>query len=166
VRVIRLALAVIGLVLTATSTCGPARADQLDRAMHVLCGARGDAIVDTVRAEARHHLLHPIVLAQLVAAESRCKVEAKGAAGEIGLGQIKPDGSAARGRTVAQLRDPAINLHLTAAHLARLEVFCGGIVGALSVYSGRRQCRESSYSKRVLGMLRAAEIARAKARRS
>lgn len=129
----------------------PAKADQLDRALRRMCGKRGQPIAGLVRAEAHRYLLHPVLLAKLIAAESRCRSDARGALGELGLGQILPRGSAAV--PGLDLLDPATNVRLTAAHLARLEVLCGSIAGALSVYAGHRLCRPTRYSRRVLSML-------------
>lgn len=134
----------------------PARASTAD-SLRTLCGSRAVDLAPLVQATARRFLLHPQFLASVIAAESTCRPRAIGARGEIGLGQIKPDGSAAAGYTRAQLFDPATNLEATARHLARLHVLCGSFAGALSVYSGRRKCRPSTYSRHVLGLLRAAE---------
>jgi hypothetical protein len=131
----------------------PVHADTLDDSLRLLCGPRGDAIAGIVRAEARRNLLHPVLLASVIAAESRCRPDAVGAKGEIGLGQLLPTGAGA-GYTRAQLRDPETNVKLTAAHLARCLLLCGDFVaGGLSVYRGVKRCKDSKGSRRVLGMV-------------
>jgi soluble lytic murein transglycosylase-like protein len=134
-----------------------ARGDQAGRALHALCGPRGDAIADMVRVEAHRHLIHPALLAAVVASESTCNPNAHSGRGDFGLGQIRLSGSANVGTfTAEQLRDPAINLRLTARHLSKCLTICNGyVLGALSVYRGVKRCRATDGSRRVLGMLRA-----------
>lgn len=137
---LRIVLTFIGIAIGCTHCLGPARADQTDRELAKLCGPRGASIADLIRKEARHHLLHPVLLSQLVAGESTCRWWADSGLGDIGLGQIRLGGSAARGATRAQLLDPATNLHLAASHLDRLLLICGSIPGALRVYRGHTRC--------------------------
>jgi len=150
---LRLLVGVLGTAICTSATCGPARADTLDRVLRDLCGRRGTEIAPLVRESSHRFLLRPTLLASLIAAESRCRKDAVGARGELSLGQILPSGSAARGYTLEQLRDPATNVEAAAKHLARCLTLCGFTAGGLSVYAGWRHCRESSYSRRVLGML-------------
>jgi soluble lytic murein transglycosylase-like protein len=135
-----------------------ARGDSAGRALHVLCGPRGDAIADMVRVEARRHLIHPALLAAVVASESTCNPNAHSGHNDWGLGQIRLGGSAnVGGYSAAQLRDPATNLYLTSRHLAKCLTICNGyVLGALSVYRGVSRCRATDGSRRVLGMLRTA----------
>ena len=148
IRLILLAWAALFLLV------GAVRADQTEVALTVMCGARGATLVQMVRAEARRHLMHPLLLASVIAAESRCRAYASSGRGDFGLGQIRLGGSAARGATVAELLEPARNVELTARHLASCLMLCGFTSGALSVYSGRKHCRPSKYSERVLGLFR------------
>lgn len=135
-----------------------ARGDQAGRSLHALCGTRGDAIADLVRAEAHRHLIHPALLAAVVASESTCNPNAHSGHNDWGLGQIRLGGSAnVHHATAAQLRDPATNLYLTSRHLAKCLTTCNGyVLGALSVYRGVKRCRATDGSRRVLGLLRTA----------
>jgi hypothetical protein len=150
---LRVLVGILGLAVCTTATCGPARADALDIAMRSLCGKRGPRVVPLIRASSARFGVDPLLVGALIAAESRCRPHVVGARGEIGLGQIHPRGSAAVGFSLAMLHTPAGNVDATAKHLARCLALCGFAGGALSVYSGRRYCRESPYSRRVLGML-------------
>jgi hypothetical protein len=144
----------------------PARADTLDDSLRLLCGPRGAPIADLVRTEARRNRLHPVLLASVIAAESRCRPNAIGAKGEVGLGQLMPTGAGA-GYTRAELLDPQTNLKLTAKHLAKCLLICGGFVpGGLSVYRGHRRCQDSKGSRKVLGLLDEAKRKQRQERRS
>jgi hypothetical protein len=137
----RVVLMFLGIALCCTHCEGPARADQTDRELSRLCGPlRALAVANLVRLEARHHLLHPVLLARVVASESTCRIDADSGRGDIGLGQVRLGGSAARGHGRLDLLHPAINLHLAAAHLDRLLLLCGSWHGALRVYRGHRYC--------------------------
>ena len=151
-----------GLLLEATVV------GEIALALALLCGSGGKYLAPNIEAQAARYAVDPIVLVQLIAGESGCRRSALGAKGEIGLMQIKPGGSAASNVAPAKLWNVSVNIGLGAAHLARcLELCEGDYRGALSVYSGRRFCRPSSYSRRILGMLDAAERrAQKKARRS
>jgi soluble lytic murein transglycosylase-like protein len=148
---VRLALFILGLLGCTIATCGPARAaTPSERALSVLC-PRGDVSAPLVEAEAHRQLIHPALLVALVAHESRCRSSARSGRGDWGLAQIRVGGSAAHGATAAELLDPAINLRLAAAHLARVLTLCGGFSG-LSVYSGFPRCRSTRYSRAVLAL--------------
>jgi soluble lytic murein transglycosylase len=81
---------------------------------------------DAVRAEAAEFQLDPALFAGLVRQESVFDAEARSPAGARGLAQLLPTTAAqlARGLDVAFAPDwlavPDLNLHLGAAHLARL----------------------------------------------
>jgi hypothetical protein len=139
------ALFVIGF-LVCCSRC--AQAGGAERAKLALC-PKASLDVALVEAEAHRQLLHAGLLMALVAHESRCRSNARSGRGDFGLAQIRVGGSAARGATVVELLDPAVNLRLAAAHLARVLTLCSGF-GGLSVYSGRRHCGPSPYSRAVL----------------
>lgn len=149
----RALLFLAGLLACLTTQCGPARADTVQRTLQALCGARGEAIADLVRVEARRNLLRPTLLAAVIAAESRCNPRADSHRGDRGLMQLRVGGSAARGVDPDELRNPAVNVRLGARHLAWCLRLCGSVAGGLSVFSGRRRCKPSPYSARVLGLL-------------
>jgi soluble lytic murein transglycosylase-like protein len=155
-----IALIAIGAYLCCT---GEPRADQASEALRAMCGPRGDAIADLVRAEAHRWLLHPALVASVIALESRCDPNAVGTHGEIGLGQLMPRGAAATspllGRAFSrrELRDPATNVYATARFIAWNMTACPkGPEYALTGYNQRHGCKCSRYARRVLGMLRAA----------
>lgn len=141
------AMLVVGCAVC-LSRCEPAHAGGAERAKLALC-PRGDVSAALVEAEAHRQLLHADLLMALVAHESRCRSNARSGRGDFGLAQIRVGGSAARGATAAELLDPAVNLRLAAAHLAKVLTLCGGFSG-LSVYSGFPRCRSTSYSRSVL----------------
>lgn len=154
----RLALLIAGIIGCTQSCIGPARADQAQRTLRALCGTRGEAIAELVRMEAHRHLLHPVLLARVIAAESTCRPGADSGHGDIGLGQIRVGTAAAKGATREELEESSVNVRLTAAHLARCLTLCGDyVLGGLSVYRGYRKCRDSAGSRRVLGMVGAAK---------
>jgi soluble lytic murein transglycosylase-like protein len=135
----RLALLVVGIAACCQTCVGPARAGTTADALELFCPGKGH-LAGKVDLAARRHLLHPVVLAANVGAESGCRPEALNKkTGARGLGQILPGGSA--DRPGANLLDPATNLDLTARHLASLMVLCGNLGGAVHVYHGYRKCR-------------------------
>lgn len=114
-----------------------------------------------VVAAAARYQLDPRLLVAVVRNESRFRVDARGAKGELGLAQVKRNTMATRGYDHlpdGALLRPALNLKLGARHLARCRRICGGMAAPperyLSVYNGRRYCRPSLYSKRVLARIR------------
>jgi hypothetical protein len=159
---------VIGIALCLAATCGPARADTAS-AMRVLCGARGVAIIDRERGitlpesvdnEALTEGVPPMLLAALIASESRCKVNADSGNGDLGLGQLRVGGSAAYGYARREILRPWFNVYLTARHLGMWLRLCNGYVpGALSGYRGLRGCRDSKGSQRVLRLVHKAQEA-------
>lgn len=152
---IRILLILLGALLCLTRWAGPARADDVGRVLRVLCpGRSGGALPALIRVEARRHLLRAEILAAVVGHESGCRADADSGAGDLGLGQIRLGTLAAAGRTRVELLTPSGNVYLTARHLAWCLTLCGGrLRGALSVYSGRRWCRDSTYAKRVVEIL-------------
>jgi soluble lytic murein transglycosylase-like protein len=133
-------LRLIALALAGLFFAVPARASTTADALDLLCGPGHRDLAPHVDASARRHLLHPVVLVSVIAAESTCQADAVNArTGAIGLGQIMPGRSA--DRPGSNLRDPATNLNLTARHLAGLMVLCGSLGGAVHVYHGHKRCR-------------------------
>ena len=118
-----------------------------------LCGPGALPLAPHFAHAAHKYHLRPPLLGALVRVESRCKPDAIGAKGELGLGQIKPETWAAGTYTREQLLTPRWNLLATARHLRRLVNLCGDERGALGVYSGLRTCRQgraSRYARTVL----------------
>jgi hypothetical protein len=139
------AMMVVGCAICC-SRC--ARAGAAERALAVLC-PKASVDVELVEAEAHRRLLHPALVVAVIAHESRCSMSRRGRLGEIGYGQIKPDGSAARGFSREELETERGNLAATARHLARVLTICNGF-GGLSIYAGHRQCKSTQYSRAVL----------------
>ena len=88
--------------------------------------------------------INPRLIALTVYRESRCRVDAKGAVGEVGLGQIHPAIWAQvltdQGiiESVGDLYDPSVNLHATGFILSEsLRYAKGDPVDALRRYNGR-----------------------------
>lgn len=108
---------------------------------------------------AHRHLIHPLLLAKTVAAESSCHPDrVNKRSGATGLGQILLSGSANRGNhTPDELLDVELNLDLTARHLAWCLTLCGDRpLAAISVYNGNSKCRPTEWSYWVLfGLMRA-----------
>lgn len=148
-------LLALGVSVCLTRCVGPARAGAVERVLRVLCpGRSGGALPALIRVEARRHLLRAEVLAAVVGHESGCRADADSGAGDLGLGQIRLGTLAAAGRTREELLTPSVNVYLTARHVAWCLTLCEGrLRGALSVYSGRRWCRDSAYAKRVVEVL-------------
>ena len=103
---------------------------------------------------AHHHLIHPVLLAKVVAAESHCRPGVVNRrSGAVGLGQVLRGRSAdPAGHTVDELKGVDLNLYLTAAHIARCLVLCNeNEQGAISVYNGgSKKCRATDWSRWVL----------------
>lgn len=113
--------------------------------------------------EAEGHGLSPILLAALIASESRCKQDADSGNGDIGLGQIRIGGSAAMGNSRRWLLKPWMNVNLTARHLSMWLRICDGyVLGALSGYRGLKGCKSSKGSRRVMQLFEKAKNAEVK----
>jgi hypothetical protein len=127
--------------------------NQLLLALALLCPGH-QSLAEPMYREAHRHLIHPVLLAKVVAAESHCRpgiVNPRTHA--TGLGQIISGRSADRaGHTVDELKDVDLNLYLTAAHIVRCLVLCNeNELGAISVYNGgSKKCRATPWSRWVL----------------
>lgn len=105
---------------------------------------------------ARAYDLDPGLLLAVCAHETGLNHATVGAAGEIGICQILPGGSAARGLPVAKLRNLWVNVTLAARHLAKLRRFCGNplaIRNWVGCYSGAGvkggRCFATRYGREV-----------------
>ncbi len=105
---------------------------------------------------ARAFDLDPGLLLAVCAHETGLDHAVVGALGEVGICQILPGGSAARGLPVAKLRNLWVNVTLAAKHLARLRRFCGNplaIRSFVGAYSGAgvvgRRCFTTRYGREV-----------------
>ena len=119
----------------------------------------------TIAEEAERFDLPAELVAAVIQHESGFRRDAVGALGEIGYLQLKRGTLATRGfdhLSDAGLRQPRINIHLGARHLAHVRALCGNAppVAWLSVYSGRKHCRPSPYSRAILRLLIAASTTR------
>jgi soluble lytic murein transglycosylase-like protein len=153
----------IGFYLCCT---GEPRADT-SSAMQALCGQRGRVLAPLVDGAAARHELNPIWLVAQVVAESQCRPGVVNArTGAVGLMQIMPLGSAnPRRLSAAALRNPATNIDLGAAHLARCLELCGSFGGAVAVYHGKSKCRgwqRDWFVQRVMRLVAKAQAEEAK----
>lgn len=119
---------------------------------------RARLLAATIVEEAARFDLPPELLAAVAAHESMFRRDAVGKLGELGFFQLKRRTIATLGYehlSDAGLMQPRINVHLGARHLARVRAICGNAppIAWLSVYSGRRKCRPSPYSRAVLRLL-------------
>lgn len=99
--------------------------------------------------------LDPVLVAALIHHESGFNIHQVGAAGELGLGQLKRGTLATHGYDKAPDRvifAIPVNVGLTVRHMLHVRATCGTAppVAWLSVYSGRRRCRPSRYSRAIL----------------
>jgi soluble lytic murein transglycosylase-like protein len=126
-----------------------------------LCGWNATDYAGDVVHAAKRYDLDPRLLVSMMFQESRCKPDATGKLGELGLMQLKRDTWALSGYNHlpdSELRMPALNIMLGARHLRRCLKKCGGfLAGALGLYSGlgmrKGVCRASSYSWGILARL-------------
>ena len=158
----------IGLALTMTAWIGPARASETREALRSLCGPRAVRLARQVESAAALAKIDPVLLVAVGFVESTCNAKARnkrsGAAGFMG---ILPRGSAnPQHLSDAELLVPETSIRLGAQHLRRCIDLCGEVEGALSVYNGRRWCRPSAYSRRVLALWEFAKRKYLEARRS
>jgi len=102
-----------------------------------------------------------LVLGAVLVKESSLRPHVFGKHGEVGLGQIKPDGLAAIECRDLDIHQSADNVRCAARLLARAKATCGeaAVKVYLSLYSGRRRCRASGYSMRIMAILERARVA-------
>jgi soluble lytic murein transglycosylase-like protein len=101
-----------------------------------------------------------VLLAATVGAESTCDNRKTSRVGAIGLGQILPSGSAAKGHSARQLRRKRLNLRLAAEHLHKGLQLCGGNwAQAVSFYAGVWPCAAGPWGLRVAGAAMQSRIA-------
>lgn len=105
------------------------------------------AVERVVALAERHFPVDPGLLLAIVGVESSWRPWAVGAAGEVGLCQVKPD---LHGASANELADPAVNIRVAARLLHRcLKRSQGDIPGAIARYNGRGRAAEE-YAERVL----------------
>lgn len=131
-------LRLIAIALAGLLYVVPARASTTADALTVACPGH-EHLAPMVETAARKHLLHPVLLVAVLHAESRCRMDRVGAAGERCAMQLR--GVARNGRSNAELADPATCIDTGARWLSLRMVDCGGtVLGALAGYNGRT-CR-------------------------
>lgn len=105
-----------------------------------------------VTQEAICHEVDPELVVRVIARESSFRVRLRGAAGEIGLMQIKR-GVTTRGTKLSdrQIERPAENVHLGVRRLALARRRCGGGPADrwIGGYNGERACRRGKYARRL-----------------
>ena len=98
----------------------------------------------------------PVVLGAILVKESSLRADVFGKLGEVGLGQLKPNGAAMHFCKDLDIHKPAENVQCAARLLARARDVCGDAASPLnyaSVYNGYRTCRVTGYSRRVVRLL-------------
>jgi len=125
-RILALAWAALFVVV------GAARADQADRALAHHC-PHAVEFAGAVRAEARRHLLHPVLLVAIMRAESNCTMTAIGGHGERCAFQLH--GVARAGLSVAQLLEPETCIAAGAKWVAEMQRWCGSVSEGLGAYN-------------------------------
>jgi len=97
------------------------------------------------------------IAAAIAREESTCRRGLISAKGAVGPWQIKPDGQALYRCPAWMLRRlaiPAINARCAARIIRHLKRICGDHPRRwLAAYHGSRGCRETAYTRRVLGRL-------------
>jgi soluble lytic murein transglycosylase-like protein len=155
----------IAVMLSPAVTCTECSAEASEpasarEALAVLCPGRVALAPAFDRAARRFHVPATLLVAQ-ARNETGCAPDAVNANGiDVGILQVRVGSHAARGRTVEQLKNPAINIPLAARHLARCLALCRDYAGALGVYAGWKTCSQGSasgYARRVLGFLNEVE---------
>jgi len=112
---------------------------------------RAEALAPIVLETAERFGQDPILMALLIRNESNFEQAARGVHGEVGLGQVKPDGRGAHHCRKILLRIHRVreNLTCTAILMAEAKRRCGGSPeNWISGYRGR--CGPSGYSRRIL----------------
>jgi soluble lytic murein transglycosylase-like protein len=108
-------------------------------------------------AEAAAYDLDPRLVTMVISHESDFRARMVGAAGEIGLMQVKPDGHAAwlcSKWEVRHLRNPKLNVRCGVKILAYMRTRCGDPAERwLTAYNGGR-CRDGAYGRKVLALAR------------
>jgi soluble lytic murein transglycosylase-like protein len=94
-----------------------------------------------------------LLLTALLFSESSCDPnKINSISGAVGAGQVLPSGAGA-GYTTKQLRDPWLNIILSAQHLSKWHRRCHSWLGAVTVYHGNERCSaKSSYAKGIIRM--------------
>jgi hypothetical protein len=115
-------------------------------------------LAHVVIAESRSAHQDAMIVAAVIAHESKFKQKAKGRKGEVGLMQIKPDGVAAFTcrDLLAGLWQIAFNIRCGIRVMLRARRVCGKDAPALEwlgIYNGVRKCVPSRYARSVLGLL-------------
>jgi soluble lytic murein transglycosylase-like protein len=112
---------------------------------------------EPIAREAHRFLIHPVLVASVIARESGCRMDRVGAHGELGAGQIIPGGAAATSKilgkrfTRKQLKNLDINIYVTARYIAWNMAVCKDNPRlALTGYSHRTTCHPSLYARKVL----------------
>ena len=112
-------------------------------------------LAPVVLRESRRAHLDPLLVAAVAWHESRWRMDARGAAGEVGVMQIHPRGAGAF-RCVGLPADLDGNVRCGVAILAWVRRRCGGGPERwLGAYAGHA-CGPSVYARRVLASVRAA----------
>ena len=105
--------------------------------------------------EAAEHRVRPALLDAVAKVETGCDGHKVGSHGEKSAWQIKPGGSAARGRKRG-LAKASVGACLAARHLRKLLDLCDGSeIAALGLYQGaRHRCSEepTPYASKVLAV--------------
>lgn len=142
----------LGVLVCLTCQCGPAVAGTTSEALLILCGPRGLQYTEHVEAASRRYLLHPVVLAAVMANESSCRMEAVGAAGEVCAMQLM--GVARNGHSKRKLaRDARLCIHTGARWLSLRSAECGDGLRGIGAYNARKCGQGLGYARRVMALV-------------
>jgi len=130
--------------------CVPAHATTTEDAIAIACGPGHAELAPIIDAAARRQLEHPVTLVALMAVESHCRADAVSRKGAVGLLQVLPYGPAANGHTLAELRDPAVNIATGARWLGLMTLWAGGLPGGLGCYNTGKRGHGARFAKHVL----------------
>jgi soluble lytic murein transglycosylase-like protein len=129
----------------------PARGAESTRvALATLCQGN-DHLAGFVDEAARRYMVPRLHLVAMIWCESRCRPDAIGKAGEVGLLQLH--GVAANRLSRRQLLDQRTNILTGARWLSLREVDCGGQVAGLSGYNSRTCRGGKRYARRVMAVV-------------
>ena len=124
-----------------------------------LCGPSSLGLAPHFQAASHRYGIPPAILVSVARIESRCDPAADDGDSDYGVMQIREGGSAAHGRTKAQLLNARTNIMLGARHIRYWWNRCGDLPASLGIYRGSHNCRDGRHSKRAKDVIRWAEWA-------
>ena len=129
------------------------------RLLLALCGPSATGLAPHFAYASHRYHVPPAILVSVARIESRCSPTADDGDSDLGVMQVRLGGSAAHGRTRAQLLDARTNIMLGARHIRYWWDRCGDLPASLGIYRGSHNCRDGRHSKRARDVLLWAEMA-------